>query len=74
MISPLRLEAPGHWRTLGLAGCFALAIAPAMPLAFAAVGSGPWDELLHRPQSALLRLFRNRVRGNVSEASDDGLA
>jgi len=40
MISPLRLEAPGHWRSVGLAGCFALAIAPAMPLLWAAVGSG----------------------------------
>jgi len=40
MISPLRLEAPGRWRATGLAACFALAIAPAMPLLWAAIGSG----------------------------------
>ena len=43
MISPLRLEAPGHWRTLGLAGCFALALAPAIPLAWTAIGSGEFS-------------------------------
>jgi ABC-type Fe3+/spermidine/putrescine transport system ATPase subunit len=50
----------------------------------ALIESGPWDELLRSPQSALLRLFRDRVREISSEASepeelaaqasDDGLA
>ncbi len=43
MISPLRLEAPGHWRSVGLAACFTLAIAPAMPLLWAAIGSGEFS-------------------------------
>ena len=43
MISPLRLEASGHWRTLGLAGCFVLAIAPTVPLAWTAIGSGEFS-------------------------------
>jgi iron(III) transport system permease protein len=43
MISPLRLEAPGHWRSIGLAACFTLAIAPAMPLLWAAIGSGEFS-------------------------------
>ncbi len=38
------------------------------------IESGSWDELLSRPKSTLLRLFRDRVREISSEASDDGLA
>jgi iron(III) transport system ATP-binding protein len=36
------------------------------------VESGSWDELLRSPQSALLRLFRDRVREISSEASEPG--
>ena len=36
------------------------------------VESGSWNELLRSPQSALLRLFRDRVREISSEASEPG--
>jgi hypothetical protein len=38
------------------------------------IESGSWDELLSRPKSTLLRLFRARVRDLAAHESDDGLA
>jgi ABC-type sugar transport system ATPase subunit len=38
------------------------------------IESGPWDELLSRPTSTLLRLFRDRVRDRAAQDSDDDLA
>jgi ABC-type sugar transport system ATPase subunit len=38
------------------------------------IESGSWDELLSRPKSTLLRLFRDRVRDLAAQESDDGLA
>ncbi len=38
------------------------------------IESGPWDELLSRPKSTLVRLFRDRVRDLAAQDSDDGLA
>ncbi len=38
------------------------------------IESGSWDELLSRPKSTLLRLFRDRVRDRAAQESDDGLA
>ena len=40
MISPLRLEQPGRWRVAGMMAIFALAVLPAVPLSWAAVGAG----------------------------------
>jgi len=36
----------------------------------ALIESGAWDDLLRSPQSALLRLFRDRVRQISSEAGE----
>jgi iron(III) transport system ATP-binding protein len=38
------------------------------------IESGSWDELLSRPKSTLLRLFRDRVRDLPAQERDDGLA
>jgi ABC-type Fe3+/spermidine/putrescine transport system ATPase subunit len=38
------------------------------------IESGPWNELLSRPKSTLLRLFRARVRDLAAQDSGDGLA
>jgi ABC-type sugar transport system ATPase subunit len=38
------------------------------------IESGSWGELLSRPKSTLLRLFRDRVRDLAAQESDDGLA